>query len=108
MDYLPTLGDTLMGFENAIDGAAGGDGEVKKLQGGVPQEGVADCLLTGHTTQALRGLIPDGEHLPSDQRVNLDRWVLARTGVALQDLLQRHACSSFFPQACAPFFHPCF
>jgi len=108
MDYLPTLGDTLMGFENAIDGAAGGDGEVKQLQGGVPQEGVADCLLTGHTTQALQGLIPDGEHLPSDQRVNLDRWVLARTGVALQDLLQRHACSSFFPQACAPFFHPCF
>ncbi len=40
------LGDALMGFEQAINRATRGDGELEELQGGIPFERVANGFLT--------------------------------------------------------------
>jgi hypothetical protein len=106
MDRLSSLGDALVAFEEARNRATGGDGHLEELQSGIPFERVADGLLSRHAAQAFRGLLAIGEHLLHHQRRYWQRRVLARTGVALQDLLQRHACGSFFSKAFEPFFHP--
>jgi hypothetical protein len=73
MDRLPTLGDALMGFEDAINRATGGNGELEELQRGIPREIVADRLLTRYAAQAFRGLIPNGEHLLNHQWMRSER-----------------------------------
>src|SRR5260221_4457341 len=59
MDRLATLGDALMGLEDAIHRATGGNGQLEELQGGIPLEIVADRLLTTDAAQTFWGLIPN-------------------------------------------------
>ena len=101
------LRNALVGFENPVDGFARGDRQLEELQRRIAFEVIVDCLLTGYAAQALRGLIANEEHLLNDQRIRFDRRVLARTRVALQDLLHWHVCGLGFPKAFEPFFDPC-
>ncbi len=106
MDGLLALRDALMGFEDAVNGLAGRDGQLEELQGRIPFEIVVDGFRAGHAPQAFRGLIANGQDGLHHQGMGRAGWGVAGAGVALPDLRQGQACGQFVPKAFEPFVHP--
>ena len=93
-----------MGFEDAINGLAGGHRQLEEQQGAITLQGVVNGLLTRHAPQAVGRLIANGQHLLHHQLMRLDGRMLACTRVTVADLFQRHSGRHLLAQATRPIF----